>query len=259
MGLRFIVGGHTDTGRVRQANEDAFCLVPEENAWILADGMGGHVAGAIASQMAVEKVKDFLTRWRHEPDFAWPFEIMPGRSAHENALLNAVRVANVRLYNRSEVDEGCHGMGTTLVVMLHDQEQGMIIAHVGDSRCYRLRGETLTLLTDDHSLVNHLIRFFHLSEAQAKARAGSNVIVRAVGLEDDVEADLNIDVPQFDDVYMACSDGLTDLVDDWAIQNILLNNADKPQAAAEALVRQANAAGGTDNTTVIVLKAVLEL
>lgn len=259
MGLRFVVGGHTDKGRVREANEDAFCLIPEETAWVLADGMGGHVAGAIASQMAVDVVKDFLVRWRHEPDFEWPFEIMPGRSDIENALLNAVRVANVRLYNRSEVDPECSGMGTTLVAMQYRPEQGLVIAHVGDSRAYRLRGETLTQLTDDHSLVNHLMRFFHLSEAQAKARAGSNVIVRAVGLEDDVEADLNIDHPQFDDIYMMCSDGLTDLVDDWAIQNIMLNNADNPQQAAEALVRQANAAGGTDNITVIVLKAVLEL
>ncbi|MCA9546976.1 MAG: Stp1/IreP family PP2C-type Ser/Thr phosphatase [Myxococcales bacterium] len=254
--MRFISGGATDVGQVREVNEDAFALVDQECAWILADGMGGHVGGKIASNLAVDAIRDFIARWRHAPDFEWPFEIMPGRSFVENSLANAVRVANVRVYNQSEWKPECQGMGTTVVVMAYTPEQGMVVAHVGDSRCYRLRGEALTQLTVDHSLVNHLMRFFHLSEVEARKRAGSNVIVRAVGLEDDVEADLTQDMPQAGDLYMSCSDGLSDLVDDWTIQNIMLNNAERPQAAAEALVRAANAAGGTDNITVIVLKAL---
>ncbi len=259
MGLRFITAGATDVGQVREVNEDAYALVDAESAWILADGMGGHVGGKVASNLAVDAIKDFLVRWRHTPGFEWPFEIMPGRSDAENSLANAVRVANVRVYNQSEWNPAYQGMGTTVVVMHYDEAQGMVIAHVGDSRCYRLRGETLTQLTVDHSLVNHLMRFFHLSYAEARKRAGSNVIVRAVGLEDDVEADLTIDQPEMGDLYLSCSDGLSDLVDDWAIQNILLNNLDAPQAAANALVRAANAAGGTDNITVIVMKVSLEL
>lgn len=255
MGLIFRAAGATDTGRVREANEDAFSLVPAERLWVLADGMGGHSSGQVASQMAVEKVIDFMTRWRHEPDFEWPFEIIESRSYDENSLLNAVRVANIRIYNRAQVDPECDGMGTTLVVMSYSEQVGLIIAHVGDSRCYRLRGNDFRQLTEDHSLVNHLKRFFHLSDAEARAKAGSNVIVRAVGLEDDVDAELTTDHPQPGDIYMSCSDGLTDLVDDWIVQQILLGNED-PQEAADALVRAANRAGGTDNITVVVIKTL---
>lgn len=255
MGLRFIAAGATDVGRVREANEDAFSLVPSERLWVLADGMGGHNSGQVASQMAVEKVIDFMTRWRHEPDFEWPFEIIESRSHEENSLLNAVRVANIRIYNKAQVDPECEGMGTTLVVMSYDESVGLIIAHVGDSRCYRLRGNDFRQLTEDHSLVNHLKRFFHLSEAEARAKAGSNVIVRAVGLEDDVDPELNRDQPKPGDVYLSCSDGLSDLVDDWIVQQILLGNED-PQEAADALIRAANRAGGTDNISVVVLKVL---
>ncbi len=254
MPLRFIAAGATDVGRARQVNEDAFQLLPEEDLWILADGMGGHASGQVASKMAVEKIADFMTRWRREPEFEWPFEIMDSRSFDENSLANAVRVANVRIYNAAMADEECEGMGTTVVVMAYG-EAGLVIAHIGDSRCYRLRDGKLEQLTEDHSLVNHLKRFFHLSDEEAKARAGSNVIVRAVGLEDDVDADLNVDEPRPGDVYMTCSDGLSDLVDDWIVQQIIAGN-DNPQEAADALVRAANQAGGTDNITVIILKAL---
>ncbi len=255
MGLTFVSAGATDVGRAREANEDAFAVHPERDLWILADGMGGHVAGAVASKICVDAIADFMTRWCREADFEWPFEIMESRSFDENALLNSVRVANVRIYNRAQVDEDCDGMGTTCVVMCYSARVGMVIAHVGDSRTYRLRGEEMVQLTEDHSLVNHLRRFFHLSEAEAKAKAGSNVIVRAVGLEDDVEADLTLDQPQPGDVYMCCSDGLSDLVDDWIIRSILTGNED-PNEAAEALIRSANQAGGTDNITVIVVRVV---
>jgi serine/threonine protein phosphatase PrpC len=252
MGLKFTAAGVTDVGRARKVNEDAFALCPDHNLWILADGMGGHASGQVASQLAVEKIADFMTRWRHEPGFEWPFEIMDSRSNDENAMANAVRVANVRIYNASLADEACEGMGTTIVAMIHG-DAGMVIAHVGDSRCYRLRDGELRQLTEDHSLVNHLMRFFHLTEAEAKERAGSNVIVRAVGLEDDVDADLNIDHPERGDIYMSCSDGLSDLVDEWIVQSILAGN-DDPRDAAEALVRAANQAGGTDNITVVIVR-----
>jgi serine/threonine protein phosphatase PrpC len=255
MGVRIVAAGATDVGRQRKVNEDAYQLLPGHHLWILADGMGGHASGQVASQMAVAAVADFWTRWRVEPGFQWPFEIMESRSHEENSLVNAVRVANVRLYNRSQIDPECEGMGTTLVVMAHAKDGGVVIAHVGDSRAYRLRGQEFVQLTEDHSLVNHLMRFFHLTREQAQARAGSNVIVRAVGLEDDVDADLTVDQPQVGDIYLACSDGLNDMVDDWIIQQILLGNDDL-QDAADALVRAANQAGGQDNITVVLLKAI---
>jgi len=252
-GLHFVTAGATDVGREREVNEDAFALLAEEKLWVLADGMGGHASGQIASRMAVDVVVDFMSRWRHESDFEWPFDLVEGHSREESALANAIRVANVRLFNRAQTDEACDGMGTTVVAVTYG-ESGLVVAHVGDSRCYRLRDAELVQLTEDHSLVNHLKRFFHLSEEEAQQRAGSNVIVRAVGLEDDVEAELTIDQPQPGDRYLSCSDGLSDLVDVSAVTSILTERPE-PQEAADALVLAANEAGGTDNITVVVLDA----
>jgi protein phosphatase len=256
MKLRFQSAGATDVGRARDVNEDAFRMVPEQHVWVLADGMGGHASGQVASAIAVDAITDFMVRWRRQSDFEWPFEIMESRGFDENSLVNAVRVANVRIYNRSQVDPECEGMGTTVVALTYTPEIGLIVAHVGDSRCYRLRQGDFVQITEDHSLVNHLIRNFHLSEAEAKARAGSNVIVRAVGLEDDVEPDLNVDQPMPGDIYLVCSDGLSDLVEDWIVQQILLGHSDDLNEAATALVRAANSAGGTDNITVLLLRAL---
>jgi serine/threonine protein phosphatase PrpC len=251
----FTVAGCTDVGQAREVNEDTFAIHTAEGVWLVADGMGGHASGQVASHMVKEKIEDFLFRWRKESDFEWPFEIMESRSHIENSLVNAIRVANVRIYNRAQIDGECAKMGTTVVLMSYDPSVGFVVANVGDSRCYRLRDDDLYQITEDHSLVNHLMKTYHISRAKAEARAGSNVIVRAVGLEDDVDADLYLDMPMDGDIYMACSDGLTDLVDEWIIQNILQGNADDPQEAANALVRAANQAGGTDNITVVVLQA----
>ncbi len=256
MALRFIATGKTDVGKRREANEDAFRLLDSEQVWILADGMGGHASGQIASQMAVEAISDFMLRWRKEPDFEWPFEIMESRSDEENHLVNAVRVANVRLYNRGQIDPECQNMGTTIVVMSYHPQVGLVIAHVGDSRCYRLRGGEFKQLTEDHSLVNHLKRYFHLSDEAARARAGSNVIVKAVGLEDDVEPELTLDQPQVGDIYLSCSDGLSDLVEDWIIQQILRGYSNDLETATRYLINTANRAGGTDNITVIALRVL---
>lgn len=256
MRYRFLSAGSTDVGRQREVNEDAFLLTPDQFVWVLADGMGGHASGQVASRICVEAVTDFMVRWRREPDFVWPFEIMENRSFDENSLVNAVRVSNVRVYNRAQVDDGCANMGTTVVAMTWCEDNGMVIGHVGDSRCYRMRDEQLSQLTDDHSLVRHMMNVFHLSEAEAKQRAGKNVIVRAIGLEDDVDPDLNVDRAEIGDIYLMCSDGLTDLVDDWIIQQILGGHRDDPQEAADALVRAANQAGGVDNITVVIVKVV---
>lgn len=252
--FRIITAAATDVGRAREVNEDAYSVHPEHNTWVLADGMGGHVGGRIASRIAADAVADFMVRWRKEPDFVWPFEIMESRSHDENAIANAIRVANVRVYNRSQVDESCAGMGTTLVAMTYSPEAGFVIGHVGDSRCYRLRKDELTLLTEDHSLVNHLKKFYHLTEQQARAKAGKNVIIRAVGLEDDVDPELTLDVPEAGDVYLACSDGLSEMVDDWIMTNILIGHQEHLDDAANALIRAANQNGGNDNITVVLVR-----
>ena len=252
--FRILSAAATDVGLARQVNEDAYAVFPEDRVWVLADGMGGHVGGRVASRIAADAVADFMVRWRREPSFVWPFEIMESRSHDENCIANAVRVANVRVYNRSETDESCTGMGTTVVAMTYSDDAGFVIGHVGDSRCYRLRGDELTLLTRDHSLVNHLMQFYHLTEQQARAKAGKNVIVRAVGLEDDVEPELTVDLPEPNDLYMACSDGLSEMVEDWILQNILIGQQDNLEDCAQALIRAANQNGGNDNISVVLVR-----
>ncbi len=260
--MEFRCASATDVGRKRKANEDAHRLLPDEHTWILADGMGGHVAGQVASQLAVEKIADFFTRWRHESNFVWPYTPAPGENYESSCLRTAVRIANVRIYNRGQSDEACQNMGTTVVVLTWSETAGMVIAHVGDSRCYRLRGTEFRQLTTDHSLVNHLMQVFHLSEVDAKARASSNVIVRAVGLEDDVEVELTYDRPMPGDVYLSCSDGLSDMVSDVEISDTLCKFRSTTgridlDGAAQALVDCANAAGGNDNITVVLVQADL--
>ena len=244
----------TDVGRTRAVNEDAYAVNAEARTWILADGMGGHVGGRVASRIAADEALDFMVRWRKEKDFVWPFEVMDSRSFEENSVANAIRVANLRVYDRSQYDETCAGMGTTIVALAYNPEVGLVIGHVGDSRCYRLRAGDFQLLTEDHSLVNHLKRAYGMSEQQARDKAGKNVIVRAVGLEDDVDPELNVDEPQPFDVYLACSDGLSEMVDDWIMQNILIGHHEDLQGAADALVRAANQNGGVDNITVLLVR-----
>ena len=256
MPLVFSAAAATDVGRKRKANEDAYRLLPHENTWILADGMGGHVAGQVASNMAVEKIADFMERWRHEPDFVWPFEPDPRLSDEANCIQMAVRVANVRIFNRGQSDDACQNMGTTVVALTWSEQAGLIIAHVGDSRCYRLRQGKLQQLTEDHSLVNHLKRVFNLTDEQARARASSNVIVRAVGLEDDVDVDITLVKPEPGDVYLSCSDGLSDLLKDEQIQSVMNINLPNLDQTAQALVNAANQAGGTDNITAVLVAAL---
>lgn len=255
MSLFFSAAAATDVGRKRKANEDAYRLLPHENTWILADGMGGHVAGQVASNLAVEKIADFMERWRHEENFVWPFDPDPRLSDEANYIQMAVRVANIRIYNRGQSDEACQNMGTTVVALTWSENAGLVIAHVGDSRCYRLRQGSLQQLTEDHSLVNHLKRVYFLTDEQARARASSNVIVRAVGLEDDVDVDITLVQPEAGDVYLSCSDGLSDLIKDEQIQAVMNENLPDLNKTAQALVDAANQAGGNDNITVVLVAA----
>ena len=251
MSHRIIAAGHSDVGRQRQANEDAFRLVNTHRLWILADGMGGHAAGQIASQIAVDEIAQFIAHSINHPQFRWPFEQNLNQSFEENALMNAVRVANVRIYNRSLKDPKCLGMGTTVVVAMISAHHELVIASVGDSRCYRYRRGSLNQLTVDHSLLNHLIYNLKLSPEEAREKAGSNVIVKAVGLEDDVEVDLIGSTLYDGDLFLMCSDGLSDLVDDRVIAETIQQYPNRLDQMVHRLIELANQGGGTDNITVI--------
>ena len=254
MAYRFIAAGGSHVGRQRKVNEDAFLVLNQHQLCILADGMGGHAAGQLASQMAVEEVSRFMVDTLSSPHFVWPFDQFPQKSYEENALVNATRVANVRIYNRALKDPQCSGMGTTLVATKMSSNGELVIAAVGDSRCYVYRQNQLSQLTRDHSLFNHLIYQLNMDPEEARQKAGKNVIVKAVGLEDDVEVDTFRFQPQLHDLFLLCSDGLTDLVDEHQIGRVLQQYGHNLNLTVQHLIELANEGGGTDNITIILLQ-----
>jgi serine/threonine protein phosphatase PrpC len=229
--------GASHVGKKRKHNEDAIALDHERSLYVLADGMGGYAAGEVASQMCV----DTIARAFQTNDFGGePIEGLPPRG---DELVRAIQTANYEILTESRTNEARAGMGTTVVaVRLIPGSQRAYVAHVGDSRLYRLRKDELVQMTADHTL-----------GAQGVTGAAAQKLSRAVGVFDEVEVDLNIDVPEPGDVYLICSDGLFKMVHELRIVEIL-SDLVEPQVAADALIDEANGRGGKDNISVIVLR-----
>jgi serine/threonine protein phosphatase PrpC len=226
----------TDTGRQRRANEDSH--LARAPLFVVADGMGGAQAGEVASRIAVESFEGGL----HET------------GEPEAALAQLARDANTRIHELSHSHAEQAGMGTTLTAF-YVGEREVSIAHVGDSRAYRLRGAALTRLTDDHSLVDELLRQGRLTREEALEHPQRSVITRALGPEGFVEVDTRSYTAHDGDVYLLCSDGLTTMVPEERLAELLLAHAPKSlRAAGEALIAAANEAGGRDNITVLLLR-----
>ncbi len=255
--MRLSHGGSSHVGRKRAHNEDAFLLLPEERLWCVADGMGGHASGEVASKLAVEEMAEFFRTTGADDDATWPYPLDPSLGYDENRLLTAVRVANLRIHERAGADERLHGMGTTLVAASFPAEADMLlVAHVGDSRAYLLRGGTLRQLTEDHSLLNDVRRSRQLTPEEIEAFPHKNVIVRALGMDPDVEVDLVREPLEPGDLVLLCSDGLTGMVPDPRIAEILRGARAEPRRAAQELIDAANAAGGADNVTCVLVQAL---
>jgi PPM family protein phosphatase len=243
----------SDVGLQREHNEDSFIVLKEFDLFVVADGMGGHRAGDVASRLATETISEFF-RTTERDDVTWPFHFDANLSDDENRLLTGIRVANRQIYERSTRSRDYHGMGTTVVgAMFSPKRQRMYIGHVGDSRCYRVRKGAIFQLTRDHSLVNdYLLAMPDMSEEQ-KAELPKNVITRALGMQDHVVVDLANDDPQDGDVYLLCSDGLSGMVSDEQLLKLAQEHADL-RILCKHLIRQANEAGGEDNITAIVVR-----
>ena len=222
----------TDVGKVRASNQDA--IIEGEMLWGVADGMGGHNGGETASAGA----RDGLV------------ELLQGKEPSVDHLRTGVKAVNSRLFLRQQEDETLSGMGTTLTALWFS-EHHVYIGHVGDSRAYLLRGGKLKQITEDHSLVEELVRSGHLTREQVENHPMRNVITRAVGTEEGVDVDLIVEERQKGDLWLVCSDGLHGLVPDKRMEAIL--RAEAPRAAAQALLDAAMQAGGRDNITVVVL------
>jgi protein phosphatase len=247
-GMRVRFAGDTNVGMKRTHNEDNLYLPTDERLTIVADGMGGHASGEIASQMAVETVVEFFKSTQDDHDITWPFKLDRGHRYDVNRLITSIKLANVKIFEAAQREPQYRGMGTTLVGVLFLDDQ-VLIGHVGDSRVYRLREGRLEQITEDHSLLNDYIKMKKLSAEEIASFPHKNVIVRALGMKETVQVDVHNDVPRMGDLYLLCSDGLSGMVSDPQILELLSTEADLDQAT-ERLIVAANSAGGVDNVTV---------
>ena len=245
--------GETNVGRERKNNEDAYRIAADAGVYLVCDGMGGHASGEIASQIAADVIVRFLAMDRFRPDFRWPPESSFQQSEEGRALDAAVRAANREVFAQAQANPLHKGMGTT-IVGVYAGRQRLGLVHVGDSRIYRFRDGELEQLTDDHSLLNYYMNTRPMSAQQIKTFAGKNVIVRAVGLRDSVEPDVQLQDYRADDVYLMCSDGLNDMLEDEQIGEVLATAKDGLAEAGGKLIELALANGGKDNVTVLLLQ-----
>jgi len=251
--MNVIAAGLTDPGLQREHNEDSFCILPEYDLFVVADGMGGHRAGDVASKMATGAIASFFKASSSE-DATWPFHFDPKRSVEENRLMTGIKLANRKIYEASARHPEVHGMGTTVVGLVVSTDRSRAyVAHVGDSRCYRVRQGSIELLTEDHSLVNDYLRFMPDMTQEQKDELPRNVITRALGMQDSVEIDVQPTEPQVGDLYVLCSDGLSGMIEDDDILRVVTEAGRDVESAARELVRLANGEGGEDNITVVVL------
>lgn len=242
----------TDVGLQRDHNEDAIASDGTIGLVILADGVGGYKAGEVASEMAVLSITAELKEAMvtHRPSQAGQ---VLDQQAEAQLILGAVKNANEVIYNVSQTQSQCAGMGTTLVVGLFTDNK-LLVGHIGDSRMYRLRNQVLSQITTDHSLLQEQIKAGLITAEQAKYSTKKNLVTRALGVDPEVELELNEYDVEMGDMYLLCSDGLSDLVEDGTIQSTLNALSSNLTDTAHALVQMANDNGGKDNISVILVK-----
>jgi protein phosphatase len=241
--MRLEQAGRTHVGLVREKNEDAMLVAPDIGLYVVCDGMGGHVGGQVASNLAVRTIDQVIRSQQRPPP------------EDREILVTAIKSANRAIFSQARQDPTLHNMGTT-VVGIRQQGDSLQVCHVGDSRIYRLvysSGE-LIQVTRDHSLVN--LYEDNPDLARRYGPPSDNVIVRAVGLHDAVEVEHQVVNMQIGDVYLLCCDGLTDMVDDWILREVMSEAATAPtlDESCDALIRAALSFGGVDNTTAILLR-----
>lgn len=248
--LRVKACGLSDVGMTRVHNEDCFALESAHQLFVVADGMGGHSHGEIASRIAVDTIRDFVIggNGQSSPPTADEARLRP----HSHVLASAIRLAHGKVLAAIGRDSRLQGMGTTVAGVLVDGSVAAV-AHVGDSRVYRARGGKLELLTQDHTWVNEQVVAGFLSEEQARVHPLKNVVTRALGGESEVEVDVREVQLAPGDVYLLCSDGLTTMLSDPEIERHLLVR--RPlEETCQKLVQEANGHGGVDNITIVLVQ-----
>jgi PPM family protein phosphatase len=239
--VRFTCAGRTDVGVVRSGNEDAFLMLPEQGVFIVADGMGGHAAGEVASEMAVRIIGKAIEdiAGQADPDAA-------------DRIRNGIIEANSSIFQRTLVEQDKRGMGTTATAMVINGSR-YLIGQVGDSRAYVFREEQLYQITKDHSYVQEQVDAGYLTPEQARTHPYSNVITRCVGANADVIPDIYVGALRSGDVFLLASDGLTGMLEDQDLHN-LMERIKSPGELVDKLIMEANRRGGLDNVTTIVIR-----
>jgi PPM family protein phosphatase len=243
--LRHAMAGLSDAGRMRPENEDCISTRPELGLAILADGMGGHLAGEIASSMAIEIIT------QHFESDGWQQAREVGTAT--DVVATAIRKANNAIHTAAKENADRHGMGATLVIAAFYDDR-VCIGHVGDSRLYRMRGGTLEQLTQDHSVVQELINRGIFTQEEARQSLAKNLVTRALGVDATIEPEVAEERVEDGDIYLLCSDGLNDVLPDADIADIVRKHDKNLDAAARALVDNTNARGGPDNVSVILVR-----
>lgn len=251
--MRAVAAGISDVGLQREHNEDSFAILGEQELYIVADGMGGHRAGDVASKLATQTIVDFFKATASD-DVTWPFHFDARLSEEENRLLAGIRLANQQIVAQSARSREHHGMGTTVVGALFSRsKRKMFIGHVGDSRAYRVRDGAIQQMTRDHSLVNDYLQAMPELTEEQRSELPKNVITRALGMQEQVTVDLQSDAAQPGDLYVLCSDGLSGMIEDQDILRIVAQTPDLHEACRR-LVSVANENGGEDNITAVVVR-----
>jgi PPM family protein phosphatase len=260
-GLKLQCAALSDVGKKRTSNEDSFALLPQHNLFVVADGMGGHAAGEVASRLAVESIERHISGSdpRKEPTMPASFRSPQGEEASltgpARRVLNAVRLANQEIVRSVRKNKAMRGMGTT-VVLAYIQGSRAVIGAVGDSRAYLVRDGALRQLTSDHTFVNEQVRAGTLTTSEARKHPARNILTRAVGSQEEVEVDLIEQDLQADDCLLLCSDGLTSMAEDDDILAALRTCPGNLEQGCRALVDLANTRGGDDNVTVLLVRAL---
>lgn len=246
------IARHTDVGKKRDHNEDAVASDIESGLVVLADGMGGYNAGEVASEIAVLSIVADLKEamLSLEPG---QVDAVTGYQLESQLIYEAVAKANQAIYETSQNNPQCAGMGTTLVVGLFTNNR-LLVGHIGDSRMYRLRGEEFKQITEDHSLLQEQIKSGLISVEEAKVSSNKNLVTRALGIDPTVELELHEYPAEVGDIYLLCSDGLSDMVTDEDIQSTLTVLSSNLELASEQLINMANDHGGKDNISAILVK-----
>jgi serine/threonine protein phosphatase PrpC len=252
---KILLHGQTDVGSVRDHNEDAIACDENIALAILADGMGGHRGGEMASAITVSTILEFIGEKIKNLNAGESDDEDHGYSAESMAVHEAITLANKNVHDSSEANAQYRGMGTTVVVVLF-YDNRFTVAHVGDSRLYRLRDGELEQITRDHSLMQELIdRGFYTPE-QARHSLNKNLVTRAVGIDAHVQIDIQEDIALVDDIYLLCSDGVSDMIEDEVIKTTLLENCNNLEKAAAEIIRRANDCGGKDNISALLVKPI---